>query len=117
MNRRFAALAAVTVLAAPAAALAHHGWSSYDEAKPVTFETKVLASHWGSPHGHVEGLHDGKRQMIVLAPTTRMTTRGLKAEDIAVGQTVRVTAYARRDGTPEFRAERIMVGDRTVELR
>jgi hypothetical protein len=117
MNRRLAVLAAAAVLAAPAAAIAHHGWTSYDEAKPITFETKVLASHWGSPHGHVEGMHAGKRWTVVLAPTTRMTARGLTPEDVAVGKTVRLTAYAKRDGAPEMRAERIMVGDRTVELR
>jgi hypothetical protein len=60
---------------------------------------------------------DGKRWDVVLAPVSRMEARGLVREDIAVGKTVTVVGYPRRDGTAEIRAERIIVGEKTVELR
>lgn len=54
---------------------------------------------------------------MILAPVARMEARGLVRDDIAVGKTVTVHAYPRKDGTNEMRAERIIVGDKTVELR
>lgn len=118
MNRRFllAAPAAAVVLAAGAAA-AHHGWSSYDAGRVLRPTAEVLESHWGNPHGHIVIQLDDQRWDVVLAPVSRMTARGLAAEDIAVGRTVTVVAYPRRDGTREMRAERIIAGGKTVELR
>lgn len=99
------------------AALAHHGWSSYDNAKTLTLSTKVVESRWGSPHGSLVIAVEGKRWDVVLAPVARMEARGLAREDIAVGKTVTVVGYPRRDGTAEIRAERVIVGAKTVELR
>ena len=109
---------AILALAVPAGvALAHHGWSSYDAAQTLSPTTWVVESRWGSPHGALVIAVDGKRWDVVLAPVARMEARGLIREDIAVGRTVTVVGYPRRDGTAEIRAERIIVGDKTVELR
>lgn len=112
---------ATVALAAPAlfatAALAHHGWSSYDAERTLRPTAEVLESHWGSPHGAIVIAMDGDRWDVVLAPVSRMQARGLARADIAVGQTVTVEGYPRRDGTHEIRAERIIAGDKTVELR
>lgn len=35
----------------PVAALAHHGWSSYNEAEPVTLSGPLYDVTWGNPHG------------------------------------------------------------------
>jgi hypothetical protein len=40
--------AALSLLAAPA--IAHHGWSSFDQDKPVYLEGKVKSVRWGNPH-------------------------------------------------------------------
>ncbi len=110
--------AAVLAVAAPAGmALAHHGWSSYDAAQTLRPTAEVLDSRWGSPHGSIAIEASGKRWEVVLAPVARMEARGLTREDIAVGRTVTVVGYPRKDGTAEIRAERIIVGDKTVELR
>lgn len=111
-----AAPAAVVVLAA-GAAWAHHGWSAYDADKVMRPTGEVVGSSWGSPHGSVVLTVDGQRWDVVLAPVSRMTARGLAREDIAVGKTVTVEAYPRRDGTREMRAERITADGKTVELR
>jgi len=108
---------AVVVLAAATAALAHHGWSSYDAERVMKPTTQVLESSWGSPHGSLVIAVDDQKWDVVLAPVSRMQTRGLAREDIAVGQTVTVEGYPRRDGTREMRVERITAGGKTVELR
>jgi hypothetical protein len=109
------AFGAAAVIATAAAA--HHGWSSYDAERTLRPTAQVLESSWGSPHGAIVIAIDGQRWDVVLAPVTRMQTRGLAEADIAVGRTVTVEGYPRRDGTREIRAERIMAGGKTVELR
>lgn len=108
---------AVVVLTAATAALAHHGWSSYDAERVMKPTTQVLESSWGSPHGSLVIAIDDQNWDVVLAPVSRMQARGLASEDIAVGQTVTVEGYPRRDGTREMRVERITAGGKTVELR
>lgn len=113
----FLTVPAVAVVLTAGAAWAHHGWSSYDAEKVMRPTGEVIESHWGSPHGAVVLTVDGQRWDVVLAPVSRMTARGLVREDIAVGKTVTVEAYPRRDGTREMRAERVTAGGKTVELR
>lgn len=111
-------IAAPAVVALTAtAALAHHGWSSYDAEKVMRPSGPVVASSWGSPHGSLVMTVGDQRWDIVLAPVSRMQARGLAEADIAVGKTVTVVAYPRKDGTREMRAERIIAGGKTVELR
>lgn len=108
-------IAALALLAAPAAA--HHGWSSYDESKPLTVKGRLQQVSWGNPHGTSKISWNKKTWDVVLAPTQRMQARGLSLEEINRGQPVTLVGYARRDGTAEMRIERITVGDETVELR
>lgn len=119
MPRLFArALFAMAAAGLPAApALAHHGWSGYNQSKLVRLAGRVEASSWGNPHGTLELTNAGKRWRVILAPTARMATRGLAEGDIAVGRTVRVEGYASTSDAGELRAERIIVGSKTVELR
>jgi len=53
----------------------------------------------------------------VLAPPSRMTARGLPPADLKPGGTVTVVGYPNRSKPEEMRAERIIVGNKTVELR
>lgn len=108
---------AVVILGAATAALAHHGWSSYDAERVMKPSTQVLESSWGSPHGSLVIAIGDQTWDVVLAPVSRMEARGLAREDIAVGRTVTVEGYPRRDGTREMRVERITAGGKTVELR
>jgi hypothetical protein len=99
------------------AALAHHGWSSYEADKTLTIETPVKTLSYRNPHAHITIDYEGREWHVVLAPISRMELRGLSEKDLAPGRTVTVVGYPRKDGTAEIRAERVIVDERTVELR
>lgn len=113
-NTRYAALAA---LAVPAAALAHHGWSSYDAERELRLVGPFTSVSWANPHGTATMNWQGKQWEVILAPVSRMEARGLTEEMIAPGNRIRIVGYPRKDGTAEVRLERVIVGDRIVELR
>src|SRR5262249_47813545 len=63
----------LTLLAlAPAVALAHHGWSSYDSSKVLTLTGTIREAGYEHPHGFVK-LETPAR---LLAPPSRMENRG-----------------------------------------
>ena len=109
------AAATLAVTALPVAA--HHGWSSYDETKPVTLTASFSELSWGNPHGSAKMRWKGKVWDVILAPVGRMEARGLTRAEIEPGKRFRLTGYPRRDGAPEMRIERVMIGKKTVELR
>jgi len=110
------ALTAIFMLL-PATAAAHHGWTSYDESKPVTITAPLTDLEWTNPHGSARIARGDERWTVVLAPISRMEARGLTKEMLATSKPVTLTGYARRDGTREMRIERIQLSDRTIELR
>jgi hypothetical protein len=110
-------LSAGLLAAVPAAALAHHGWSSYDETKPLTLTGPLSDLEWANPHATAKVNWRDRKWDVILAPVSRMTARGLVKGEIDKAQRVTITGYARRGGTAEIRLERIKVGDKTVELR
>lgn len=118
MRRLFAArLFTAILLLAALPVFAHHGWGSYDATRTLRFEARLETVRYANPHAEVQVDHDGKRWNVVLAPISRMTTRGLPDGALKVGKTVLIEGYPRSDGTPELRAERITVDGKTVELR
>jgi hypothetical protein len=77
MNRRHILAAA---LALPAfAARAHHGWSSFDQDRPIYLEGRVTAVRWQNPHAELE---------IELPPSLRLpadlASRALPAQSAQV---------------------------------
>lgn len=114
---RIALCASIMLASLPAAALAHHGWSSYDQGKTIQLEGSFASVSWANPHGEATLNWNGQEWDVVLAPISRMEARGLTEEMIAPGQKIRIVGYPRRDGTREMRLERVIVGDDTVELR
>src|SRR5690606_721002 len=82
------AIGVAAILAAGAAA-AHHGWGSYDASKTVVLDGPVLESSYEFPHGEMVIELNGERWTATLAPPSRMRSRGLAREDIAVGKRVR----------------------------
>ena len=110
----FAAFAVVSPL------LAHHGWSSYDEEKPVELTGVILESGYDNPHGFVRLKVDGGERKVwhvVLAPPSRMEARGLSREMLKKGASAGVVGYAHREKGDELRAERITIEGKTTELR
>jgi hypothetical protein len=99
---------------------AHHGWSSYDANKTLNFTGVIRKSSYTNPHGlirlQVDG-GNGKVWLVVLAPASRMSNRGLSKAMLKVGTTATVIGYPHRERADEMRAERITVDGKTVELR
>lgn len=108
---------AAALFALPALALAHHGWSEYDSSQTLTLAGQVEQSGYEHPHGYVTLTSDGKRWTAVLAPPSRMDNRGLTRELVRPGASVTVVGYPNRNKPDEMRAERIVAGGKTVELR
>ncbi len=101
----------------PATVLAHHGWSEYDNAKPVAVDGTIRASGYEHPHGTLKLESAGKTWNVVLAPPSRMESRGLASASLKPGVQARVEGYPHRTDATEMRAERITVDGKTVELR
>jgi Family of unknown function (DUF6152) len=99
------------------AALAHHGWGSYDAAKPVTVAGPIMTSKFENPHATITVKGADKVWTITLAPTSRMTSRGATDKVVAVGQNVSAYGYPSTVEKDEMRAERITVDGKTYEMR
>jgi hypothetical protein len=108
----------LTLLAlAPAAALAHHGWSGYDSSQVLTLAGTILETGYEHPHGWMKLETPGKTWLCVLAPPSRMDNRGLPRAMLTPGAKATVVGYPNRTDPGEMRAERITIGDKTTELR
>lgn len=110
-------ISALLATALPAAAAAHHGWSSYDANKVLAVKGKFRTVSWANPHGMATMDWQGKRWTVVLAPTSRMQARGLTRAMIAPGKAITLIGYPKLDGSAEMRIERVIAGGKTVELR
>lgn len=117
MTRRILIGSALAATLVTSAAFAHHGWGDYDAAKMFTIEAPIETAVPGNPHVVVTVKHAGKTWLAVLAPPSRMTTRGLPPETLKPGLEVKLEGYPKKGGEPEMRAERITVAGKTVELR
>jgi len=117
LNIHVFALPAILIGVLSTSALAHHGWNEYDSSKELKLTGTIAESGYEHPHGHIKLVTPGKTWSAVLAPPSRMTARGLPPADLKPGNTVTVVGYPNRSKPEEMRAERITVGDKTVELR
>ena len=102
------------------AALAHHGWTGYDASKTLNLTGVITQAEYTNPHGMIRvqvAGQNAKTWVAVLAPPSRMSSRGLTQEMLQVGATVTVVGYAHREKTEEMRAEQITIAGKTVELR
>ena len=99
------------------AALAHHGWGSYDAAHPVTLDGPILTSKYENPHALLTVRSGDKVWTVTLAPTSRMSSRGATEKVVAVGNNVSAYGYPSTVEKDEMRAERITVDGKTYELR
>jgi len=117
MRRSLYGLSLAAALLVGGAAVAHHGWGSYDASKVLKVTSPVERLEWQNPHVHVYLRHEGKTWEAVLAPPFRMNARGLDPEMIKAGASVTVEGYPSTRVETELRAERITVGGKSFELR
>jgi hypothetical protein len=117
-------------------ALAHHGWSGYDSSTLLTLTGTIAAVQYENPHvmvtldvaeepeedvegeAHAEGeIEDPPSVTVVMAPPFRSESRGLSRDMLVPGVTATFEGYLHKTTAMELRAERIRIGDLTVELR
>ena len=115
MHRLLVCAAALALAAGTAAA--HHGWGSYDASKVVVLDGPILESAYEFPHGEVVMEGEGKKWQVVLAPPSRLSSRGVTREDIAVGQRIKAEGYPSTVNENEMRAERLTIAGRVFEMR
>jgi hypothetical protein len=115
MTRIAVALAACALPAG--IAFAHHGWGSYDAAKPVTVSGPILTSKFENPHATITVRGSDKTWTVTLAPTSRMTSRGATEKVVAAGNEISAFGYPSTIAKDEMRAERIIVDGKTYEMR
>lgn len=109
-------IAAAGAIALAGTALAHHGWSGYEE-EIQKLSGVIEQSSYANPHGSIELKTEEKTWEVVLAPPSRMTNRGLTEEMLKVGTSATVEGYKSTSDEKEMRAERITIAGKTVELR
>ena len=107
----------IVALGLAAAVHAHHGWSEYDSTKTLNLTGVIKESGYEHPHGHVRLETPDKTWNVVLAPPSRMQSRGLPADALKPGRQATVVGYPNRNKPEEMRAERIVTNGKTVELR
>ncbi|MBD3884507.1 hypothetical protein IFO70_22450 [Phormidium tenue FACHB-886] len=114
-----AAIAALVLFTAAGTppAIAHHGWSEYNSERVLNLTGEIQTIGYSSPHVVVQLQTADRLWLAVLAPPTRLQSRGLPQTALEVGQTVSLVGYPHRAEPNEMRAERITVGEQTVELR
>jgi len=117
MRPRTLLAASILLVLAPAAALAHHGWSGYDASQVLNLTGTIREAGYEHPHGFVKLETPDKTWLVVLAPPSRMENRGLPREMLKAGTKASVVGYPNRSDASEMRAERITIGDKTTELR
>ncbi|MEX0773979.1 MAG: DUF6152 family protein [Balneolales bacterium] len=99
----------------------HHGWTNYDQDTKLEYTGIILENDIGNPHTYIDLEVIDEEDMVwevVLAPVTRMRNRGMTDNAmLAAGDTVSVVGYPHRSIEDEMRAERIIIGETTIELR
>jgi len=117
LSPNFPLAGGVVAFALAALAQAHHGWNEYDSSKTLNLTGVIKESGYEHPHGHMRLETPGKTWLVVLAPPSRMQSRGLPADALKPGRQASVVGYPNRTKPEEMRAERIITDGKTVELR
>ena len=95
----------------------HHGWSSYDQKKVLNLKGEIVEYSYDNPHGMLKFKAEDKTWTVVLAPPSRMESRGLKEDMLQKGVKATVVGYPHLKVEDEMRAERITIDEKTTELR
>jgi hypothetical protein len=98
-------------------AILHHGWSNYDQTKTLDFTGTVESFTFENPHASAKVKDKDKTWLVILAPTSRMESRGVPTDKIQKGSKLRVVGYPHKEVKDEMRAERIFVDGNKFELR
>src|SRR4030095_8297182 len=80
---------------------AHHGWTGY-ETKLVQYTGVIKEAGYENPHSFVNLEVDKKTWNVILAPPTRMESRGLTKDKLKVGATATIMGYPHKKTKDEI---------------
>ena len=117
MKAVIAAVAAALLIAA-LPILAHHSFTAeYDNSKPLTMKGKFVKMDWVNPHSwvhfEVTGA-DGKTTLwkAETPPPNGLYRNGWRRDTLKEGETIEITGFAAKDGTPHMWASAVRLLDR-----
>jgi hypothetical protein len=105
-------------LALSMAAFAHHGTANYDTEKSVTVKGSVTDFQFVNPHVLIymtakdQGGKDVNWQGELTSPN-RLSRTGWKKDSIKPGQTISITGYPAKSGSPEIWIQKVTLADGT----
>lgn len=99
MKRRTLLVAAA---AAPVAAFAHHGWSSFDQDKPVYLEGRVKTVRWANPHAEAVLAVDGAVQLPADLARRSLPAQSQSVDGASILARTRLPEAAAGEWTVEF---------------
>jgi uncharacterized protein DUF6152 len=98
-------LAAIALSAFAAPVSAHHSFAMFDASKNVTLQGTVKEFEWTNPHSWLRVMvvdpASGKTVLwaLELSSPARLTTMGMHADSVKVGDVVSVSFHPMKDGT------------------
>lgn len=95
----------------------HHGWANYDQNKTLDYTGTIQSAVYENPHVIIKVNQDKKIWTAVLAPVSRMQSRGVTADMVKKGSSLRVVGYPHKEIKDEMRVERIFINGAKYELR
>jgi hypothetical protein len=105
VNFKALSLATVAVAALAAPAFAHHSFAMFDATKTLTMKGTVKEFEWTNPHSWLRVMvmdeKTGKPLLwaLEMSSPARLTTMGMHADTVKMGDLVSVTFHPMRDGT------------------
>ncbi len=99
MKRRTVLVAAAAL---PAAAFAHHGWSSFDQDRPVYLAGAVKSVRWANPHAEVVLGVDGALKLPADLARRSLPAQSQNVDGAAILARTRLPESAGGDWTVEF---------------
>jgi hypothetical protein len=99
MKRRTLLLAGA---GAPLAALSHHGWSSFDQDRPVYLEGQIKSVRWANPHAEVVLVVDGGLKLPTDLARRSLPAQSQQVDGAAILAKTRLPEAAAGEWTVEF---------------
>jgi hypothetical protein len=114
-----AGVAAALMLAAIPLAAHHSFTAEYDNGKSVTLKGKFVKMDWVNPHSwiHIEVTGtDGKVTSWAgeTPPPNGLYRNGWRPDTLKKGETIEITGFAAKDGTPHMWASQVKLLDRPM---
>ena len=108
----------LALFAFSAPALAHHGTANYDTEKSVSVKGSVTDFQFVNPHVLIYmQAKDPSGKMInwqgELTSPNRLSRTGWKRDTIKPGETITITGYPAKSGSPEIWIQKVELADGT----